>query len=426
MIHQKFFWQIVSLGFVWFLVLIFGLFVNNWNLKNLTLIVSFPFLGVFIYLFFKLTKEEKTEVSATLSNFQKILDPLTEGVIIYSENKILFANQKLISLVNLDLPQIINLDLGVWLTENPKYQLLGDIIYPFVRGENVKVLSTKPETISVDFSNPERHFLITYTNIQLDKNYNMRIVIDKTREIISRREEKDLVSLITHHLRTPLNHIRWFLESLKEEKFEADEKESFRTVKNTVNQLIFVVEELVLFASIDEKVTLQPKIVSFKKLIEKIIESVKYLIENKRLIFKVSIDAAGEELAADERLLYLVLYTLIENAIIYNKDGGEVEVRLDLVKERPYSLITIKDTGIGIPEKEMKRVFEKHFRASNAKRVKGEGLGLGLYLVKKIVDWHGAEIKFESKENEGTKFTIIWPRKLELIPQEENINIIKT
>jgi len=415
--HLKNIWQIGSLSLIWFLLLIFGLFTKDWNLTKISLALSIVFLFVFLYFLWRASKQEAQEIKAVLRALQNILNPLTEGIIIYRENKVLFANEKLLSLTNLSLDEILNLNLGTWLTENPRYQLLGDIFFPFVRGENVELLGKEPEVLRVSFQNPERHFFIIYTNIQLEQPYEMRVIIDQTKEIIQRREEKEFISLITHHLRTPLNHIRWFLEALPEKSLDEAERANLQLVRGTVNQLIFIVELLLLFASAEEKVVLQTKMVSIKNVIERIIQNLRPLIEQKRLTFKVNIDAQADSIVADERLFYLTLYTLLENAVIYNKDAGEVEVKVDLIKEKPYSLITVQDTGIGIPENEIGQIFQKHFRGSNAKKIKAEGLGLGLYLTKKIINWHGAEIKVSSKENEGTKFEITWPRKPELIPQ---------
>lgn len=416
--HNKFFWQIISLSSIWVLVLVFGIFNHNQSLNKLIILLSLIFLVGFMIFVFQLLKEEKQETKITLSILQNIFDLLNEGIVIYHKNKIIFANKKFLSLVKLDLSEILNLELGTWLTENPRYQLLGDVFYPFVKGENIKLISKNPEVLSANFLNPKRHFLISYTNVKLDQEYETRIITDLTKEVIQKKEEREFISLITHHLRTPLNEIRWFLESLKEESLEDFDRKNLQVAKITINQLILIIEKLLLFVRSEDKIILDPKLVFVKNNLEKIISSLKHLIQEKRLSFKVLIDPAADTIAADERLFYIFLYTFLENAVIYNKIGGEVIVKVEQIKERPYNLISVKDTGIGISEEDLKKLFQTHFRSQEARKIKVDGFGLGLFLAKKIANWHNAEIKVQSEKGRGTTFEIYWPRKLELVEKE--------
>jgi len=114
-----------------------------------------------------------------------------------------------------------------------------------------------------------------------------------------------------------------------------------------------------------------------------------------------------------------VLDNLIENALIYNVRNGEIHIETGVLLEKPYALVSVRDTGIGIPADQQEKIFEKFFRARNALKYKTEGIGLGLYIVKNIIKRHGGEIWFDSIENRGTTFYFTLPLKKELIPPKE-------
>lgn len=396
--------------------LIFALFLQSYNLIKILILGALVFSGILGYFIWLLPKKEVQEISTTLQQFYSLLEPLSEGVLVYQNNKPYFANSKFLELIRIDEKELKSLQFSSDFVEHPRYRFLGDILYPFIRGQNIEIIKKDPETVKVDLDNPERHYLITYTKITLDKDYEMRIVLDITREVIQLKEQKEFLSLVTHHLRTPLNHIKWFLESLDSKKLPPEDYENISQAIMSINSIMFTIEQLLLFASADEKWNIIPKFVSIKNTITKIIDSLKWLIEMKKLTVKIEGNIEADSIAADEKLFYLALYTFIENSLTYTPEGGFINIKYKALTEKPYNVITIQDSGIGIPENEQERIFQKHFRASNARRIKGEGLGIGLFLAKKILDSHGAKVNFSSKENGGTTFEIEWPRQLELIP----------
>jgi signal transduction histidine kinase len=112
-------------------------------------------------------------------------------------------------------------------------------------------------------------------------------------------------------------------------------------------------------------------------------------------------------LPADENKLRQAIINLFSNAIKYNKPRGSVTIKYKVEPEQ--IVITIADTGLGIPENQQKRMFEKFFRGDNVTVLQTEGTGLGLYITKAIIEGHGGKIWFESVENKGTTFYISLP-----------------
>jgi two-component system OmpR family sensor kinase len=110
-------------------------------------------------------------------------------------------------------------------------------------------------------------------------------------------------------------------------------------------------------------------------------------------------------IVGDRKLLFQVFSNLLSNAIKYSPDGGLIKI--SAMDDSGKTAVVIEDRGVGIPEKDMERLFERYFRGSNVSGM--VGTGVGLYLVKTVVDLHGGEIAVESHEGEGTKFTVRFP-----------------
>ncbi len=153
----------------------------------------------------------------------------------------------------------------------------------------------------------------------------------------------------------------------------------------------------------------QPTTVDLVELVEKAIESFYDTAKRKgvHIEFKKPTDKTSKIVKADIEKLSLAVKNLIENAIAYTKSHVKVTVFLKRKEDRVE--FWIKDTGIGIPKSQNERVFGKFFRGDNAVRMETEGTGLGLFIVKNIIEAHGGEIGFESVENRGTTFFFSLP-----------------
>jgi signal transduction histidine kinase len=122
---------------------------------------------------------------------------------------------------------------------------------------------------------------------------------------------------------------------------------------------------------------------------------------------------------ADPKRLSVALVNILENAIRYNVENGEVIVKADQVAGKPFVMISVKDTGIGVPPEDMPKLFNKFYRAENAMKLQTEGSGLGLYIAKTIVAAHGGEILAESELGRGTTITMTLPTDPSLVPKHE-------
>ena len=142
-------------------------------------------------------------------------------------------------------------------------------------------------------------------------------------------------------------------------------------------------------------------------IIEEIIKILEPLARPKNL--QISLEGCREEclIFGDTEKLKLVLENLMSNAVKYTPSGGKIEIRL--AKDGGRAVFSVKDNGVGIPESQQKRVFEKFFRGDNVVKHQTEGTGLGLYIAKNIIEQSGGKIWFKSREDEGTTFFFSLP-----------------
>ena len=421
---KKFFSQkenIVLTFFVLVLVTLFiSLFIRDFNLLKIFVFISLILVIVLLINFFQLRRKSKEEkISLFFSFFQNLLDYLQEGIVVYDDEfKIIFANKSFCEIVNLKKEDLINLIVKNEMIKNERYQTLANIFFPFLQGENLKIVSQKPETIEVKFSQPkEKYFLISYVDIYLDKKYKLRIVLDKTEDVVESQKRLEFIQIISHNLLTPLSEIRWNLEAIDLSKIPQEEKDflelALRIIKSTI---VFAESTLTMVETEVGELKLKIEEVDLEKIIVSLLDILKGKIEEKKLKVNVEIEEKVSKIQADHRVLSLSLFALMENAILYNKIGGSVMIKAQKMAQRPYLEIIIEDTGIGMSKEDLANLFKKYYRGKKAKDLDVKGFGVGLYNAKRLVNLHGGDIKIESQEDKGTKAVLTLPLDLSLIP----------
>ncbi len=217
--------------------------------------------------------------------------------------------------------------------------------------------------------------------------------------------KKDFVVNVSHELRTPLTAIKGFVETLDEE-IDTKHKHYLDILKKHTDRLINIVQDLLLLSKIEEKnVELNIEQVNLKSLIGDILVLFENKIKEKGLELNLALDDVPP-IKGDAFKLEQMLINLIDNAVKYT-DKGEIEISLE--KEDKYVVIGIKDTGIGIPDKDIDRIFERFYVVDKSRSRKLGGTGLGLSIVKHIVLLHNGKIDVESTPGKSTKFTIRLP-----------------
>lgn len=402
------------------IIAILAIFQEDFNtLKILIFLILIILIFNFLLIQYLKIKTQKDQYEIFFSFVEKIFDSFNEGIVIYDEDfKIVFANKLFADLVKLTKEELKGLPITQEMLKSEKYKLVANLFFPFITGEDLKMISQTPEIIEVKFEDPEeKYLLITYIEFYLNKKYKLRIILDRTQIIIENIRKLEFIQLIAHNFLTPLTQIKWNLESIDPKNLLISDKELLSsTLEITETAVIFTETFLTLAKSEFGKLELNIREVDLKEMIETILKLLKNKIRDKNLKVNVEIEPGLTKILADKNIIFLSLFVFLENAVVYNKDGGLVEIKIQKLKNRPYLEILIRDTGIGMSKVDLANLFKKYYRGKIAKEINVKGLGIGLANAKAIIDYHGGEIKIESEEGQGTTVFINLPLDPNFIP----------
>jgi len=242
-----------------------------------------------------------------------------------------------------------------------------------------------------------RHGLATLVDITEQKNLD--------------RAKTEFVSLASHQLRTPLATVKWHTELLLSGKHGAlgeKQREYVEKVRRG-NQVMVDLVELLLNVSRLEMGTLSVDVqdTSVSELVQDVLEELEPQVKEKSLAIEKQYDQGFQSIQTDKRLLRIVVQNLLSNAVKYTPEHGRVVVTL--ARQEGHHAIIVADTGYGIPADQQLMIFSKMFRADNIRKKSVDGNGLGLYLVKSIVELLGGTISFTSELDKGSIFTVLLP-----------------
>jgi signal transduction histidine kinase len=225
------------------------------------------------------------------------------------------------------------------------------------------------------------------------------------------RMKSEFVALVTHQLRTPLSGIKWSLSMILNGEMgdmTPEQKTYLLKTYESNERMIDLINDLLQADRLESgmmKFSFQPT--QLLDLMDNILIEVSPLAEHKKVRLVYGSREQVPTLSIDPQNMRVVIQNLIENAIKYTPAGGTVTI--DVINKGHCVEVTVKDTGIGIPKRDQKNIFQRFYRAPNAVLTETVGSGLGLYIVKNIIDHHHGTIGFTSEQGKGTMFTIILP-----------------
>ncbi|SHH72782.1 HAMP domain-containing protein [Caloranaerobacter azorensis DSM 13643] len=215
---------------------------------------------------------------------------------------------------------------------------------------------------------------------------------------------KRLTADISHELRTPLTILQSHIEAISDGIWEPTQ-ERLDICKNEVIRLIKLVEQLKYLTDIEKhRITLEVKKINLSKLLNEIIDSLEYQFQNKNIKLKRFLKE-NVFINADKDKVSQIIINILSNALKFTNPGGQVDVALEENEEKVN--IIIKDTGIGIPKKDIPYIFERFYRSDKSRSRKTGGAGIGLTIAKMLVEAHNGKIEVESELGKGSKFTVI-------------------
>ncbi len=401
-------------------------------LSGIPLGIALMLLGVIMAIvFFMGYQSAYTAYNAAIekNELKGVVLSLEDALIVYDQTfKVLFFNPAGERMFGIKKEDIIGHSVVPQDAAQAQFTLLTQVIYPSLAPGmiNRTAAGIYPQVVDISFSDPLLDLRVTTSRVVDENGFLlgfMKIVRDRTRELSVIKSKNEFITTASHQLRTPLTEISWAAEALATETQGASDtvKTIVENVRNSTKELIAITEDLLNIAKIEEgHFGYTFKSLDIIVFLNRILSDISPLIQKAGL--KLYFDTPKEALPPvmiDEQKLTLAINNLVENAIRYNVKNGEIVIKVEKIDAMPYVKVSVKDTGIGIPQDDIQKLFGKFFRAENAVRFETKGSGLGLYIVKNIIRGHGGEVAVTSEVNRGTVISFTLPTDPSLVPQRE-------
>lgn len=249
------------------------------------------------------------------------------------------------------------------------------------------------------------------------KNSNNKVVgcvvvfRDVTHEYEIDKAKTEFVSLASHQLRTPLSSINWYTEMLLSGdagKINEHQTKYLKEIYSGSQRMVDLVNSLLNVSRLEMGTFLvEPKKTNILEMADDVIKELTPRSLEKNIKIKKNYDITLPEINVDPKLMRIIFQNLLSNSLKYTSAKGKIELKI--THDDKNLGIEVKDNGMGIPESQKSNIFSKFFRADNVRQTETEGTGLGLYLVKSIIEHSEGKVRFQSTENKGTTFYVSLP-----------------
>lgn len=239
-----------------------------------------------------------------------------------------------------------------------------------------------------------------------EQNKKMLTQINEAREAEKMRRE--FSANVSHELKTPLTTIMGCSEILKEGIVDPKDVNGFlERINSESKRLLALIDDIISLSGLDEGGgNIEMTDADLLEIAREAAESLEFKAEKRGI--SISVSGNEQTVRGSRGLLHEMIYNLCDNAVRYNRDGGYVKITVGGEGGRPF--VSVRDNGIGIPEADRERVFERFYRVDKSHSKETGGTGLGLSIVKHAAQIHGAEINLKSEPGKGTEIKIIFPK----------------
>ncbi|HEN0677148.1 TPA: PAS domain-containing protein [Streptococcus agalactiae] len=331
-----------------------------------------------------------------LQKRQKEIDTIISKI---KEGMILLDDQARIVSINAEALKLFQINddwHGRFMMEVSRDLTLKDLIDQGLKG--------KKKEANIDIENNYYRVLVRPTT---DNNRVTGLVVllfDVTDQLQMEQLQREFTANVSHELKTPLHVISGYSELLANQMVPNEEVPQFAAkIHKESERLVKLVEDIINLSHLDEQEKLPQETVNLYDLTQKVLEGLQAKADKKH----IQINFNGEEaiLRGNPVLLNSLVYNLCDNALTYNHEKGQVNVTL---KNSPDTItLEVSDTGLGIAEKDKKRIFERFYRVDKSRSKIVGGTGLGLSIVKSALDFHNGSIKVDSHLGQGTTMTVL-------------------
>lgn len=332
--------------------------------------------------------EENFKQSEKLDSiFKAIKDGI---IVINSKDYIIFSNENFFNTIN--TRTIINRRFWEFIID-PEFSKF------------IKKIRKNKSYLTTEIQINKRYFLVSGSWIESDQAI---VVIFSDIDNLKKIEtiKKDFISNISHELKTPLTSIKGFIETMEDE-IDENNKSYLLIIKRQTERLISIVQDLLLLSRLEDiNFKLEKSNVNIEDTVNNILKIFSLKMKEKNLTFKYQNNSDIKEINADPFMFEQLLINLFDNSIKFSEKG---EFGLNISRENSSVIMEFWDTGIGIPDNQIDRIFERFFTVDKSRSKNISGTGLGLSIVKHIVLSHNGTITCKSNIGSGTKFIITLP-----------------
>jgi len=363
-------------------------------------------------------KQKAIDIADDLIKFQMAVEGTSDHIVITDpEGMVIYANPGAESITGYNKDEIIGKKAG-------SKELWGGQMPIDVYKKFWQTIKFDKKTFIGIFDNIKKsgqkyEAAATVTPILNESNdviYYVGIERDVTREKQVDKAKTEFVSLASHQLRTPLSAINWYAEILLNGdagKINKKQKSYINEIYSGNQRMVELVNSLLDVSRLDlGTFEIKPELIDLKPIFENIDKEMNHSVLEKKqkLIHTFAKDIP--KIKADPKLIRIILQNLISNSIKYSPNGSQISTSCsyDSTNAKSAFKIVVTDNGYGIPNSQKDLIFTKLFRADNIREMDTKGTGLGLYIVKSILDQVGGNVSFKSIINKGTTFTVTLPR----------------
>jgi two-component system, OmpR family, phosphate regulon sensor histidine kinase PhoR len=326
-----------------------------------------------------------------------ILGSMVEGVaVVNASERLVFANPGFAEILGLDVPPTP----GSKLLEVVRQAELIQAVREILGGE------TRVQSEIVTGTLRQHFFAATVAAVRAGDTTGAVVVLHDITELRKlERVRRDFVANVSHEFRTPLTAIQGFAETLLGGAIDDPQNRTrfLEIILEHSRRLARLTEDLLMLSKMDaERLELEIHAINVRQLIEGCVETSQHRATEKQLQVSMSTPASLPEIAGDRRRIAEVLQNLLDNAVQYTLPGGKIV--LSAAAKGHEVVLTVADTGIGIPRADQPRIFERFYRVDVARSREAGGTGLGLSIAKHLVEAHGGRLWVESEVGQGSKF----------------------
>ncbi len=440
-------------GFIWiglqFSILCSALYIDQQNSTPLIpidyvsiLIIAYILVTAFAYLMDYTARlisaravEQNHLIEEANARYDIILNSIGEALLATDENgTIEFVNSKATKLLLLQRSQILGENYKNILTLEKNGEPVKQKDHPIAEVlHNAKTYESsadEKDKYQLSLRSGEKFSVtMTITPVQVFGLVQGAIFLFKDASIEEQinKSKNEFVSLASHQLRTPLNIANWYLEKIlseKKGKLNKKQREYLEDLKDNNSRMSTLVADLLTVSRLElGKTNKKSEEVNLSKLVRTIAKEISPIVEEKSLQLKI-VDHCSDAVLkhSDNSLTTVIIQNLLTNAAKYTQEDGEIFITLrsvqaheqlnsaqKLVSEKPGFVISVKDSGIGIPAEQQGKIFSKLYRADNAQQVDVSGTGLGLYVTQSFAHELGGFVWFISEKDMGSEFSVYLP-----------------